>query len=134
MGGVFCGMSPCSDCPGKFVVVDDEVAWPFIVFNVGCFACAWWADDEGDAGFGLSPLFGGAVVVAFVVAVGAAGTEIVRVVPGAACVDGLYVVDLGGGVGAGWAVDLAAVVVSVEDLAADALPGAGVLGFGHEGD
>ena len=52
----------------------------------------------------------------------------------AAGVDWGDVVDLGGDGGAAGAVDLAGAVVSGEDLWADALPGAGVLGFGHEGD
>ena len=79
-------------------------------------------------------MFGGFVVGSFVVAGGAGGSEVVGVVPCAACVDWSDVVDLGGGGGAAGADDLAEVLVSFEDGAPDALPGAGVLGFGHEVD
>ena len=56
--------------------------------------------DEDDAGFVGAPFVFVAVVGAFVVAVGAAGSEVVGVVPGAAVCDGGDVVDLGGGGGA----------------------------------
>ena len=79
-------------------------------------------------------MFGGFVVVAFVVTGGAGGSKVVGVVPGAACVHWSDVVDLVGVACAAGATDLAKVVVSLEDGSADALPGAGVLGFSHEFD
>lgn len=87
--------------------------------------------NENDAGFGGAPFFSVAVVGSPVVAGGAAGSEVVGVVPGAAGDDGGDVVDLGGECGASVAVDLAGVVVSGEDLFADAGPGAAVGGFRH---
>ena len=132
--GVLSWVGCPADGPRQFVVVDDKIVGAFVVLHPGCFSCAWWADDEGDAGAGGAPLFGGFVVGSFVVAGGAGGSEVVGVVPGAAVVDWSDVVDLGGGCGAAGAVDLAELVVSFEDGAPDALPGAGVLGFGHEVD
>lgn len=113
------------------VVVNDEVSGPFVFVDVGGFAAAGWALDEDDAGFGCAPFFSVAVVCSSVVAGGAAGSEVVGVVPGAAGDDGGDVVDLGGVGGASVAVDLAGVVVSGEDLFADAGPWAAVGRFRH---
>lgn len=116
---------------GKFAVIDDEVARSFVVVDPSGLAGEGWAGDENDAGFGGAPfvvLCGG---VALEVAVGAGGAEVGGVVPCAAVGDGGDVVDLCCGACAGGPVDLAGVCVSLEDGSADALPGAGVLGFGH---
>lgn len=33
---------------GDGVVVDDDVAWLFMLCHVGGFACCWWAGDDVD--------------------------------------------------------------------------------------
>ena len=113
------------------VVVDDEISASFVFFDPGGFAAAGWSLDEDDAGFVGSPFFSLVVFGAAGVAFCAGGSEVCGFPPLAALGDGGDVVDLGGVGGAAGGVDLAGVVVSFEDLFADALPGAGVGGFGH---
>lgn len=82
------------------VVVDDEVFAAFGFSYPPGFSGAWWALDEDDAGFVGAPFVFVAVVGAFVVAVGAGGSEVGGFPPLAAVCDGGDVVDLGGGGGA----------------------------------
>jgi len=70
--------------------------------------------------------------VASVVACLAAGAEVLGVVGGSAFADGDDVVYGGGFDGAAGGADLAGVVVAVEDLFSDALPGSVVGWFSHE--
>lgn len=73
-------------------------------------------------------------VDACVVAFAAGGSEVVGVPPCAALAGGDYVVDFCGVGGAAGVLDLAGVVVSFEDLFADASPCSAVFGFsGHTG-
>ena len=81
------------------------------------------------AGVGVGWGVGG---VAVEVAVLAGGSEVVGVEPWSAVCDWDDVVGVGGVDGAVRSFDLAAVVVSLEDLFADSLPRSGVLGFGHD--
>ena len=108
------------------VVVDDEVVGFGVLLDVGGFACCGWADDEGDVGVGCAPGFCAFAVDAVVVAVFAGCSEVVWFPPGSACGDGDDVVDMSGCAGAAGSSDLALVVVSGEDLFADAGPGASV--------
>ena len=113
------------------LVVDDEVSWACVLFDVFVFAGAGWARHQDDSGSGGAPFFFVAVVGSAVVAGGAGGSEVAWFPPLAAVCDGGDVVDLCGVGGAAGPVDLAEVLVSFEDGSSDALPGAGVLGFGH---
>lgn len=119
-----------ADCACDFVVVDDEVAGLGVGFDVGAFACSWWADDEDDVGACGFPGVFACAVDAGVVAGGAGGSEVGGVVPGSALVDGDDVVDVESNAGAFGSGDLAGVVVSFEDGAADALPWSSVDGVG----
>ena len=82
------------------------------------------------AGVGVGWGVGG---VAVEVAGGAACSEVVGVEPWSAVGDWDDVVYFLGSDGARRSFDLAAVVVSLEDLSADSLPWSAVLGFGHDG-
>lgn len=117
-----------SDCFSDFVIVNDEVTWFGVGLDVAGFACSWWADDKGDVGVGGAPGFFAGSVDSLVVAGVAGGSEVVLVPPWSALGDGDDVVDDGGCAGAFGTLDLAGVVVSLEDLFADAWPGAAVGG------
>lgn len=114
-------------------VVDDEVAGSGVLLYVVSFACGGCAGEECDMGvWVVLPFVVAGSVDASVVAFAAGGSEVVGIPPCAALAGGDYVIDFCGVGGAAGVLDLAGVVVSFEDLFADASPCAAVFGFsGH---